>query len=69
MRRYAQLYEAHDRTTSTNEKVAALVAYFSSAPPEDAAWAVWFLTGRRLKRFLPSRLLARWACRRRASNR
>ncbi|HSG41155.1 MAG TPA: ATP-dependent DNA ligase [Thermoanaerobaculia bacterium] len=61
MRRFAQLYEALDRTTSTNEKVAALVAYFSSAPPEDAAWAVWFLTGRRLKRFLPSRLLARWA--------
>ncbi|HEV2843916.1 MAG TPA: ATP-dependent DNA ligase [Thermoanaerobaculia bacterium] len=61
MRRFAQLYEALDRTTSTNEKVAALVAYFSSAPPEDAAWAVWFLTGRRLKRFLPSRLLAGWA--------
>ncbi|HEX6900348.1 MAG TPA: ATP-dependent DNA ligase [Thermoanaerobaculia bacterium] len=61
MRRFAQLYEALDRTTSTNEKVAALVAYLSSAPPEDAAWAVWFLTGRRLKRFLPSRLLAGWA--------
>jgi DNA ligase 1 len=61
LRRFAQLYEALDRTTSTNEKVAALVAYFSSAPPEDAAWAVWFLTGRRLKRFLPSRLLAGWA--------
>ncbi len=61
MRRFSQLYEALDRTTSTNEKVAALVAYFSSAPPEDAAWAVWFLTGRRLKRFLPSRLLAGWA--------
>ena len=61
MRHFPQLYEALDRTTSTNEKVAALVAYFSSAPPEDAAWAVWFLTGRRLKRFLPSRLLAGWA--------
>ena len=61
MRRFAQLYEELDRTTSTNEKVAALVSYFSSAPPEDAAWAVWFLTGRRLKRFLPGRLLAGWA--------
>lgn len=61
MRRFARLYETLDRTTSTNEKVAALGAYFSSAPPEDAAWAVWFLTGRRLKRFLPSRLLAGWA--------
>lgn len=61
MKRFAALYEALDRTTSTNEKVAALAAYFVSAPPEDAAWAVWFLTGRRLKRFLPGRLLASWA--------
>jgi DNA ligase-1 len=61
LRRFARLYEELDRTTSTNEKVAALVSYFSSAPPEDAAWAVWFLTGRRLKRFLPGRLLAAWA--------
>jgi DNA ligase-1 len=61
MKRFAALYEALDRTTSTNEKVAALAGYFSSAPPVDAAWAVWFLTGRRLKRFLPGRLLAGWA--------
>jgi DNA ligase-1 len=61
LRRFAALYEALDRTTSTNEKVAALAGYFSAAPPEDAAWAVWFLTGRRLKRFLPGRLLAGWA--------
>lgn len=61
MKRFATLYEALDRTTSTNEKVAALVSYFSLAPPEDAAWAVWFLTGRRLKRFLGGRLLAGWA--------
>ncbi|HKI05188.1 MAG TPA: ATP-dependent DNA ligase [Thermoanaerobaculia bacterium] len=61
MKRFAALYEALDRTTSTNEKVAALASYFSSAPPEDAAWAIWFLTGRRLKRFLQGRLLAGWA--------
>jgi DNA ligase-1 len=61
LKRFAVLYEALDRTTSTNEKVAALAGYFSSAPPVDAAWAVWFLTGRRLKRFLPGRLLAGWA--------
>jgi DNA ligase-1 len=61
MKRFAALYEALDRTTSTNDKIAALAGYFSAAPPEDAAWAVWFLTGRRLKRFLPGRLLASWA--------
>ncbi len=57
MRRFAALYEALDRTTSTNVKVDALAAYFSAAPPGDAAWALYFLTGRRLKRLLPSRVL------------
>jgi DNA ligase-1 len=61
LKRFARLYEALDRTTSTNEKVKALAAYFREAPPADAAWAVYFLTGRRIKRLLPSRLLAGWA--------
>ena len=60
LRRFADLYDAIDRTTSTNAKVAALVAYLSDAPPADAAWALFFLTGRRLKRLLPSRLLHEW---------
>jgi DNA ligase-1 len=61
MKRFAALYDALDRTTSTNAKVAALVEYFRSAPPADAAWAVFFLTGRRLKRLLPSASLREWA--------
>jgi DNA ligase-1 len=61
VRRFAALYEALDRTTSTNAKVAALVDYFRSAPAADAAWAVFFLTGRRLKRLLPSPSLREWA--------
>lgn len=60
MRRFAALYDAIDRTTSTNAKVAAMVAYFRSAPPADAAWAVFFLTGRRLKRLLPSASIWEW---------
>jgi len=61
MRRFSALYEALDRTTSTNAKVAALAAYFREAPPADAAWAVFFLTGRRLKRVVPSAGLRQWA--------
>ena len=57
MKRFAALYEALDRTTSTNAKVAALGAYFRDVPPADAAWALFFLTGRRLKRLLPSAVL------------
>ena len=54
MQRFAALFDAIDRTTSTNAKVAAMASYFATAPPADAAWAVFFLTGRRLKRLLPS---------------
>src|SRR4029453_5701575 len=61
MRRFSDLYEALDRTTSTNAKVAALAAYFREAPPADAAWAIYFLTGRRLKRVVPSSGLRQWA--------
>ena len=60
MRRFAELYEALDRTTSTNAKIAALAAYFRDAPPADAAWATFFLTGRRLKRLVPSGALWEW---------
>src|SRR3954462_10800674 len=61
MRAFACLYAALDETTATNEKVAALVEYFRSAPPEDAAWAVHFLTGRRPKRLVTTPDLRRWA--------
>ncbi len=57
MRRFAALFEALDRTTRTAEKVAALEDYFRSAPPADAAWALHFLAGNRLKRAIPVRVL------------
>jgi DNA ligase 1 len=60
MTRFSRLYDAIDRTTSTNAKVAAMVGYFASAPPADAAWAVFFLTGRRLKRLVPYAAINEW---------
>ena len=60
MEAFARLFETLDRTTSTNAKVAALVEYLHRAPPADAAWALFFLTGRRLLRLLPARLLHEW---------
>jgi DNA ligase-1 len=60
MERFARLYDAIDRTTSTNAKVDAMAAYFQSAPAADAAWAVFFLTGRRLKRLLPYSSINSW---------
>lgn len=60
MRRFAELFDAMDRTTSTKAKVNAMVRYFAEAPPADAAWAVYFLTGRRLKRLVPAAALREW---------
>ena len=60
MQRFAKLYDSIDSTTSTNAKVAAMARYFVDAPPADAAWAVFFLTGRRLKRLLPYAAIHDW---------
>ena len=57
---FADLFDAIDRTTSTNAKVAAMARYFAEAPPADAAWAVFFLTGRRLKRLVPYAAIHDW---------
>ena len=61
MRAFAALYTALDETNATSEKVAALVDYFRRAAPEDAAWAVHFLIGRRPKRLIGSGNLRAWA--------
>ena len=60
MKRFATLYRALDQTTSTNIKLAALRRYFESVPPADAAWAVYFLSGRRFKRMVGPANLRQW---------
>ncbi len=57
MKAFAELYANLDATTSSNAKLAALQAYFLQAPPEDAAWAVYFLSGGRPRQLVPTRLL------------
>ncbi|MEM6687785.1 MAG: ATP-dependent DNA ligase [Planctomycetota bacterium] len=57
MKQFSELYRRLDSTTKTNEKIEAMVEYFSTAEPKDIAWAVHFLSGAKLRRQLPSRLL------------
>jgi DNA ligase-1 len=64
MRRFAELYQALDASTATGDKVAALVRYFGAAPPEDAAWAVYFLAGGKPRQVVPSAVLREAACQR-----
>ena len=57
MRAFVELYQTIDRTTKTSEKSEALVHYFKQASSSDASWAVFFLTGRKLRRLAPTALL------------
>jgi DNA ligase-1 len=60
MRRFAALYAELDATTSTSAKLAALRRYFEDAPAEDAAWGLYFLLGKRLKRVIAPTRLRDW---------
>jgi DNA ligase 1 len=67
MRRFAALFQALDASTATNDKVAALVAYFNAVAPTasaDAAWAVYFLAGGKPRQVLPTARLREVACQR-----
>ena len=61
MERFARLFSKLDQTGKTNEKVEAIAAYFREAEPDSAAWALYFLSGQKLQRLVPSSLLRQWA--------
>lgn len=61
MKAFADLYTALDQTTKTSVKVRAMADYFRRAAPADAAWAVYFLCGRKPRQVVPTRKLASWA--------
>jgi len=57
MKAFAELYTRLDATTSSNAKLAAMREYFELAEPQDAAWAVYFLSGGRPRQLVPTRIL------------
>ena len=61
MKTFSNLYTLLDETTKTSVKVRVLRDYFAHAPAEDAAWAVYFLIGRRPRQVVPSGKLRAWA--------
>ena len=60
MKRFAALYRELGEATGTLDKRAALVAYFGDAPSADAAWALWLLSGGKLRRIAGSGELRQW---------
>jgi DNA ligase-1 len=61
MQSFTDLYTALDETTKTNAKIEAMVRYFAQADAADAAWALYFLSGRRPKRLVAAAKLREWA--------
>ncbi len=64
MKRFAALYSAVDQTTRTSKKVAALAAYFASAPDDDKLWTIALFAGRRPRRAITTTRLREWAAER-----
>jgi DNA ligase-1 len=61
MRKFAALFDKIDQVQSTNEKVLHIKNYFASCSDEDGAWALFFLSGHRIKRLISSRMLLEWS--------
>lgn len=57
MKAFAHLFVELDSSTATNHKLQVLGQYFASAPPADAAWAVYFLAGGKPRRTVPTKTL------------
>ena len=60
---FTQLFIALDQINKTVAKSQLLSEYFEEASPADAAWAIYFLMGERLKRLVKTADLKEWACR------
>jgi DNA ligase-1 len=57
MQQFTQLFQQIDATTSINEKVRSLQAYFQTADPADKVWALYLLLGKTRRRIITSRVL------------
>src|SRR6201996_2526318 len=61
MKAFSELFTNIDQTTSTNEKIDALVNYFATADEQDTIWSVALLSGRRPKRTVKTSELWLWS--------
>lgn len=61
MKDFVALFEALDATTSTNERILALIHYFKKVSNPDKLWCIALLSGRKPKRTVNTNLLRQWA--------
>jgi DNA ligase-1 len=60
MKHFATLIDEVSSSTKTNDKLEAIVHYFTVANPEDKIWTLALFTGRRLKRTINSNKMHEW---------
>ncbi|WP_443947187.1 ATP-dependent DNA ligase [Pedobacter sp. AW1-32] len=61
MKQFAQLIQKLELSNKTNDKIAALVAYFNYANDQDKVWVIALFTGKKPKRPIKSTLIKYWA--------
>lgn len=60
MQLFAQLVQQLGMSTKTNDKLDALVKYFTHADPKDSVWVIALFSGRRPRRTINSTQLQTW---------
>ena len=61
MQRFVELFLALDRSNKSKDKTEALTAFFLESPAADAAWGLYFLSGKKLPAIAKSSQLRAWA--------
>ncbi len=61
MEAFATLFERIDQTTSTNEKIRIMADFFRTQDPDTCAWALFFLSGQKLRKLVGSAKLRQWS--------
>ena len=61
MKLFAALFSALDETNKTNDRIEILKEYFRNADGPDKLWAIYVLTGRKIKRQINYSQMSSWA--------
>jgi DNA ligase-1 len=61
LRRFTQLIQQLETSNKTNDKIAALVSYFSTADELDKPYVVAMFTGKKPRRPVTTALIREWA--------
>jgi DNA ligase-1 len=61
LKRFTQLIQQLETSNKTNDKIAALVSYFSTADERDKPFVIAMFTGKKPRRPVPTALIRQWA--------